>query len=99
MARSELADVRGPLARALRKVAQSGSAGVLAPVWAEVVGPALASRSRPVRLSQGELTVTVAPEFAVDLRRDEAALRARLEARLGKGSVRRLLIQVEVASR
>jgi hypothetical protein len=89
MAQAAFADLKGPLSRALLAVAHRGPAGALAPVWAEAVG-ALASRSRPVRLSGASLTVEVDPEFIDDLLRAQEALRQRLNDRLGKDAVRRI---------
>lgn len=90
MAWSDFHDVKGPLARALGRVAEAGPGSVLAPVWADVVGGALATRSRPVRLHEGVLTVEADPEFLPDLERERDLLRDRLNARLGKGAVRQL---------
>ena len=96
MARSELKDARGPLARALGNIAKAGPAGVLEPLWAEVVG-ALSSRSRPVRLHDGVLTVESDPQFLAFLERDRAVLIERLNARLGRRAVRQLLFVSEGA--
>lgn len=90
MARSDFHDVKGPLARALGQVAEAGPASVLAPVWAEAVGGALARRSRPVRLHEGVLTVETDAEFLADLERERELLRQRLNARLGKEAVRQI---------
>jgi len=87
MARSELNDLKTSLSKALRQVAQVGSASLLAPVWKEAVGPGLASHARPVRLVDGQLTVSVRPEFAAILAAEEAILRERLNARLGPKAV------------
>jgi len=90
MARSKFADMKGPLARALRQVAEAGPATVLTPVWAEAVGAALASRSRPVILSGGVLTIEADPQFIVDLERERETLRSRLNARLGRNVIHTL---------
>lgn len=95
MARSDFSDMKGALGRALRQVAEAGPASVLGPVWEEVVGAALARHSRPVRLQDGALTVAVSPEFAAELEREQATLCGRLNARLGKDSVRRLWLVPE----
>lgn len=88
MARSDLFDLKGPLARALGKVAEAGPASVLAPVWAEAVGPTLAARSRPVRFQDAVLTVVADPEFLPHLEQQNAMLRDRLNGQLGRGAVR-----------
>lgn len=88
MARSEFRDLKSPLSKALRQVAEAGPAGLLAPVWGEAVGDGLAAHARPVRLSDGTLTVEVRREFLAVLAAEEATLRERLNARLGRGAVR-----------
>ncbi len=90
MARSHFEDMKGPLSRALRKVAEAGPASVLAPVWGEVVGAALSERSRPVLLQDGVLTVEADPTFIEDFERARATLLERLNARLGRNAVRTL---------
>lgn len=92
MAQSSFTDLKGPLGRALRRVAEAGPAGALGVVWGEAVGALLASRSRPVRLAGKVLTVESDPEFAEDLRRAGADLCGRLNARLGRGAVERLIV-------
>ncbi|MBI5545552.1 MAG: DUF721 domain-containing protein [Deltaproteobacteria bacterium] len=99
MARSEFTDAKGPLARALRQVAEAGPGDVLTPVWAEAVGAALAAHSRPVRLSEGTLTVSADPEFIMDLEYEQQVLVTRLNARLGRNAVRKLSFMREVGSR
>lgn len=91
MARSAFTDLKGPLSQALKKVALAGPAMALAPVWAEAVGAHLATRTRPVRLAEGTLTVEADPEFFFDLEREQGTLCARLNERLGRSAVRRLL--------
>ena len=91
MARSQLKDAKGPLARALGAIANAGPADVLAPLWAEVVGP-LSARSRPVRLSEGVLTVEADPQFLPDLQREAGELLRRLNERLGRGAVQRIIL-------
>jgi len=88
MASSHFTDLKNPLARALGAVAVAGPAGLLAPVWEDVVGEQLARYSRPVRLHAGTLTVEVCAEFGLDLRLSEGLLRERLNARLGRNAVR-----------
>jgi hypothetical protein len=96
MAQSAFTDLKGPLGRALRRVAEAGPAGALGVIWGEAVGGLLASRSRPVRLAGGALTVESDPEFADELRRASAELCGRLNSRLGRGAVERLIV---IASR
>ena len=88
MAHSKLEDLKGPLARALAQVAQTGPGDMLGPVWEEAVGVSLAARSRPVRLHEGELTVVAQQEFIFDLKREARTLLERLNFRLGRGAVR-----------
>ena len=92
MARSELKDAKGPLARALGAIAREGPASVLGPLWAEVVGQALAGHSRPVRLCDAVLTVVAEAQFTGDLERERPLLCQRLNARLGRGAVRQILV-------
>jgi hypothetical protein len=90
MAQSTLTDLQGPLSRALRQVALAGPGVVLFPVWAAVVGPLLAGRSRPVRLHQGALTIEIDSDFLAELENQRHLLCHRLDERLGKGAVRQL---------
>ncbi len=92
MAHSTFTDLKGPLGRALRRIAEAGPGGALGVIWREAVGDMLAARSRPVRLAGKVLTVETDPEFAEDLRGAGAELCARLNARLGRGAVERLLV-------
>ncbi len=92
MARSSFTDLKDPLARALRHIAEAGSGGALEVVWRDAAGALLAARSRPVRLARGALTLECDPDFAVDLERASDLLCTRLNARLGRGAVRRLII-------
>ena len=88
MARSQFADLKSPLSKALRQVAEAGPAAVLAPVWGDVVGGGLGAQSRPVRLVDGALTVCVRPEFMAILAAEQTTLIQRLNARLGARAVR-----------
>lgn len=66
--------------------------------WEELVGPTLATHSRPLRLSSGTLTVAVdQPAWATEVRWFEADLRARVEAAMGPGVVERLTVTVKPA--
>jgi predicted nucleic acid-binding Zn ribbon protein len=89
MARSDFHDLKGALAKALGSTARVGRAGGLQPLWREVVG-ALADHSRPTRLDAGILVVEASPEFLFDLQRSNDLLLERLQARLGRETVRAL---------
>lgn len=87
MAQSDLQDMKNALARALGAPASNGGAPLLAPLWREAVG-SLAAHSRPVSLSRGTLQVEADPDFLFDLGRQKELVVARLNARLGRGTVR-----------
>ena len=58
--------------------------------WSEVVGEALAARTRPLRIDGGRLVLAVdEPAIATHVRFLQAELLARLEALLGPGRVHR----------
>jgi predicted nucleic acid-binding Zn ribbon protein len=60
----------------------------LVSTWPEVVGPSVASHSRPLRLAAHTLTIAVdQPGWATELTYLEAQLRARVDAALGPGVV------------
>ena len=64
--------------------------------WAELVGEAVATRSRPVSLRDGTLVVAVDdPAWATQLRWLEADLVARLVEVLGEGEVARIEVRVQ----
>jgi len=90
MARSDLADAKRPLSRALGAIARSGAPAALALVWSDAVGAALAARSRPVLFRDAILTVVADPEFIPDLERERETLCRRLNARLGRGAVHQI---------
>jgi predicted nucleic acid-binding Zn ribbon protein len=61
--------------------------------WAELVGPVIARHARPQRLRRGVLVVEVdGPEWLQELRYLQRDLRARLNERLGRATVRELLL-------
>jgi hypothetical protein len=63
--------------------------------WSEVVGEALAARTRPVRLEGSRLVLAVdEPAIATHVRFLQAELLARLEALLGPGRVSALDLRV-----
>ena len=92
MAHSSFTDLKTPLARALRHIAEAGPSGALGVVWHDAAGALLAARSRPVRLARGALTLECDPDFAIDVERASDLLCARLNARLGRNAVRRLIV-------
>ena len=60
----------------------------LAAGWPEIVGPAVAAHSRPLRLSGGTLTIAVDQAgWATELTYLEAALRGRLDDSVGAGVI------------
>ncbi len=85
------------LARVLRGLG-APPAGALEAIfgeWAGLVGPRLASHTRPVSVEQGCLVLAVdEPGWAVQVRYSEASLLARLEERLGPGVVTRVRVRV-----
>jgi hypothetical protein len=63
--------------------------------WSEVVGDALAARTRPLRMDGGRLVLAVdEPAIATHVRFLQAELLARLEALLGPGRVTALDLRV-----
>ena len=63
--------------------------------WSEVVGEALAARTRPLRMDGGRLVLAVdEPAIATHVRFLQAELLARLEALLGPGRVTALDLRV-----
>ena len=56
--------------------------------WPEIVGPAVAAHSRPLRLGDGTLTIAVDQAgWATELTYLEATLRGRLDDAVGAGVV------------
>jgi hypothetical protein len=63
--------------------------------WSEVVGDALAARTRPLRIDGGRLVLAVdEPAIATHVRFLQGELLARLEALLGPGRVTALDLRV-----
>ena len=63
--------------------------------WSEVVGEALAARTRPVRIDGGRLVLAVdEPAIATHVRFLQAELLAKLEALLGPGRITALDLRV-----
>ncbi|MFL6205245.1 MAG: DUF721 domain-containing protein [Acidimicrobiales bacterium] len=63
--------------------------------WSEVVGEALAARTRPLRMDGGRLVLAVdEPAIATHVRFLQGELLARLEALLGPGRVTALDLRV-----
>jgi hypothetical protein len=73
---------------AFRKRSPAG-AQVLAD-WAQVVGPALAAVTSPLRLSAGTLTLACAGPVAMELQHLAPELIARINGHLGRAAVERL---------
>ena len=67
----------------------------LASGWPEIVGPAVAAHSRPLRLSGGTLTIAVDQAgWATELTYLEATLRGRLDDTVGAGLITALRVVV-----
>jgi hypothetical protein len=63
--------------------------------WAEVVGDALAARTRPLRISDGRLSLAVdEPAMATHVRFLQAELLSRLDTLLGPGRVTAIDLRV-----
>ena len=63
--------------------------------WSEVVGDALAARTRPLRIDGGRLVLAVdEPAIATHVRFLQAELLAKLEALLGPGRITALDLRV-----
>jgi predicted nucleic acid-binding Zn ribbon protein len=74
---------------------ETGSAGVLAPVWSQIVGPTLAGVSAPARLEGKTLVIRCrSAAWATELGGQRAQWLARLEERLGKKTVDALVFEV-----
>jgi predicted nucleic acid-binding Zn ribbon protein len=97
MERREPKSLQSLLPRVLSRLAEeSGKGRPLAPLWEAVVGPHIARHSTPHSLRRGTLVVTVeSAEWALNLSRQEAELRARLNEHLGAGTVTALEFQPE----
>jgi predicted nucleic acid-binding Zn ribbon protein len=92
MARHEPKSLESLLPRVLARLAEeSGKGRALEPVWAAAVGAQIAKHTSPYTLQGGTLVVTVASaEWAKTLSLEQASLCARLNARLGEGTVKAL---------
>ena len=93
---STFSPLKDVLPFALGKVAdRTTSPGTLAPVWAEVVGPAVAHNTRLLSLDQGVLRVEAAnAQWAAELRKIAPDALQRLQAKAGK-VVRSLSFEVK----
>lgn len=58
--------------------------------WAAIVGPALSAATRPLRLTQGTLTIACAGPVAMELQHLAPELLRRINGTLGKAAVERL---------
>ena len=82
----------GVLAQVAR---ETGCARQLKPLWDEVVGPAIARNSSPLALAGTALVVSVASlRWQAELSRREPELKERLQRKLGKGTVTRLVFRI-----
>jgi len=67
---------------------------VLAPLWGQVAGKALAKESRPMAFSAGTLTLAITdPEWAIPLRHLKDEIRAHVNSFLGGPVVRHIRIE------
>ena len=74
---------------------ETGRARQLKPLWDEVVGPAIARNSCPLALAGTSLVVSVAsPRWETELVRREPELKERLQRKLGKGTVTKLVFRI-----
>jgi predicted nucleic acid-binding Zn ribbon protein len=73
---------------------ESAAAGAVSGRWAQIVGPDLATHTRPDGLADGELTVTAdSTAWATQVRLLAAQLVRRLNAELGDGTVLRVKVR------
>jgi predicted nucleic acid-binding Zn ribbon protein len=79
--------------KVLEKMARDGGdARTLVPVWAELVGEQAARNSKPHELRDGTLEVAVtSTSWARELSTQADDILARLQARLGRPTVRRIV--------
>ncbi|NKC32516.1 DUF721 domain-containing protein [Roseomonas sp. BU-1] len=73
---------------AFRKRSPAGA--MLMADWPQVVGPALAAVTQPVRLTAGSLTIACAGSVAMELQHLAPELMGRINAHLGRTAVERL---------
>jgi predicted nucleic acid-binding Zn ribbon protein len=92
----ELQSVKDLLPSVLAQVAKdSGRAKQLKPIWDEVVGPSIARSAVPFTLEGTHLVVSCATaRWQHELSRRESELRERLEKKLGKGTVTRVVFRL-----
>ncbi|MBZ4331604.1 DUF721 domain-containing protein [Corallococcus interemptor] len=97
MARGEPKTLESLLPRVLTRLAgESGRASSLMPLWTAAVGENIARHSRPHQLDGTTLIVTVeSAEWAQVLSRQADSLRERFNEKLGAGTVKALVFQLE----
>jgi len=66
--------------------------------WAQIVGPALAAVTSPLRLSAGTLTLACSGPVAMELQHLAPQLVSRINAQLGRPVVERLRFEIGRAS-
>lgn len=82
----------GPLMGRLAQ--QLGSGAPLAPIWAEIVGPLIASHARPARLSQGVLTIACdSAAWREALSAEHANTLRKLQHVLGESTLRSIVYE------
>lgn len=96
MASREPSSLRTLLPALLGRLAREGApASALQPVWAELVGPALAAQCRPTALHGGVLVVTTgSPLWAGALEAQTPTVLARLAERHPELGISRLEVRV-----
>ncbi|RKH61600.1 DciA family protein [Corallococcus aberystwythensis] len=97
MARSEPKTLESLLPRVLARLAgESGRASSLMPLWIAAVGENIARHSRPHQLDGTTLVISVeSAEWAQVLTRQADSLRERFNEKLGPGTVKTLVFQLE----
>lgn len=71
---------------------------VLAPLWPQVAGKAMASQARPVAFAGGTLTLgTGNPSWAVELRALREEIRSAVNSALGRPLVKQLRVRLDPA--
>jgi predicted nucleic acid-binding Zn ribbon protein len=97
MARGEPKTLENLMPRVLARLAgESGRASTLMPLWVAAVGENIARHSRPHQLEGHTLVITVeSAEWAQVLSRQAESLRERFNEKLGAGTVKALVFQLE----
>jgi predicted nucleic acid-binding Zn ribbon protein len=88
----DIPSLKDLLPQLLSRLAREGDARTLHPLWADIVGEQAARYSKPESLREGILEVRVTTASWKDaLSRQATDILPRLQARLGNGSVKKLV--------